>query len=438
MGDASRNNFDYSNGTTAYETFLVILPSVFLTFIVTYLSNICRWENHLNVFLFEYTLLVIPTILNFTVLAENISIVVVALFVISCSLFFISRNKTKHCNNVDISSSVHHKHFITNVRSTTNLLTAVAILAVDFRIFPRHFAKTETYGYSLMDVGVGLFIYSNGIIAPQVQQSKFSMIKLLKSNIPIFVLGIGRFLATSGIDYHVPVSEYGVHWNFFITLAITKILSSLILNFVPVRYVIVNAVLLLMAHEILLQLGVAQFVLSNVQRSNFLLANREGIVSCLGYLSLYIFSVYFGSFMRAENSKVYSPAKCSFFALFMLCSTLCLQSCFGISRRLANSAYCCWILFIGSFMTTLYYVCEIVQRNIFGSSCKYGPIIFDAVNFNGLTFFLVSNLLTGAINVMFTPQEFNTLCSLVTLVVYMILTCGIIYLLYLNKIRLKL
>lgn len=419
----------------AFETFLVIFPSALLIYIVTYLT-MRNSERRLWTFFLEFVMVVLPMLFNITIFVRNIYQVLAVLIFLSIyitvqSKHILNAKKPKH------DSTSKHYTYITNARSTINLLTAIAILAVDFKIFPKRFAKTKKYGFSLMDVGVGLFIYANGIVAPK---RKESFTKIIKDSIPLFVLGIGRYLVTKEIKYHVAVWEYGVHWNFFITLGITKVFSSLIIKIIGKNRLFIVAPLLLALHEILLQSGLADFVFGPADRKeSFIAANREGIVSSLGYVALYLFSVPIGNVLKSHvSTKREMLVKLTILSGSLLTSTVVLHYFFGTSRRLANSSYCCWALFIGVFMTKLYYLCELVHKKVTKSRSVPPPFIFETINFNGLAFFLICNVLTGLVNIIFDTKKIKTFEALLILTVYLLVTCAAVTVLYVRNIRLKL
>ncbi|KAB0798286.1 hypothetical protein PPYR_09279 [Photinus pyralis] len=423
----------HSNGTTAYETYSVIVPYGFLTFITSLLNVKYPNRSILHRLIFEFNLLIITEILIMTVLADYATEIVMLLIILCILLLGMFRWK-----DGNPPKPARHLNYITAVRSAINILSVIAILAVDFTIFPRRFAKTKEYGYSLMDVGVGLFVFSNGIVAPEIRGKSNSLSKTVRGTIPLIVLGSARFLATTRLDYNVPVSEYGVHWNFFITLAVVKLCSAIILSVVSVRRSLFLGASLLFVHEIILQLGVGQFVLSTASRSTFFNANREGISSSLGYLGLYFLSVSFGQFLHLY---VYNKSRKHIFKLclisaFLLWATVLLNKNFGISRRLANSGYCLWILFIGISMVTIFYLGEIILNFVCGRANS--PLVFEAVNYNGLSFFLLANLLTGAVNILFDTLSTDGLRSLCIIIVYMIINCGVSYGLFAKSIKIKL
>lgn len=433
----------HSNGTSASETFSIIIPSFFYTILTTVIITILRFyglKRQKTQFFIEFITLVIPIILNVTILASKTLELLVTAFMMCVTILLLIPKLGICSHKISVSNNQTQKSPITNLRSAINVISVVAILAVDFRVFPRRFAKTENFGYSLMDVGVGLFVFSNGI----VDGGKINLSKSLKGCLPLLVLGLVRFFITKETDYHVPVSEYGVHWNFFITLAVCKIFVSLIFTVFKMEYLWINATLLMISHEVLLESGLKNYVIMNVKRDNFISANREGIVSSLGYASLYLYSSYFGYLLNLKgNTRFFKKVLLKFVVLiiFSLGLTIVLGNFFNVSRKLVNSAYCFWILFIGIFVLGLFYVAEKVLEKFVKDKlgiCVFSPFIFEAINYNGLGFFLLANILTGLVNLSCNTLEIGSLLSVIIISTYMLVNCAVICILYHKKIKFKL
>lgn len=88
------------------------------------------------------------------------------------------------------------------------LMVVIAIFAVDFKFFPQRFMKTETFGTSLMDIGVGCMIFNAGIFA-QKSLSKNPPIKMqfkkaFLTSFPLIALGLVRVFSVKSLDYQVP------------------------------------------------------------------------------------------------------------------------------------------------------------------------------------------------------------------------------------------
>ncbi|KAG6911371.1 hypothetical protein DXG01_001042 [Tephrocybe rancida] len=239
---------------------------------------------------------------------------------------------------------------VTVYRAHMMLMTILGILAVDFPVFPRTLAKCETFGVSLMDLGVGSFVFSQGLVSaiPILKNPSYlsapavpKILSVTWKSLPIIFLGVVRVLLVKGTEYpvselvltrvaaHQPYhqeheSEYGTHWNFFITLALLPILQVIlhpIIKHIPIALL---GVLVASAQQMTLSsLGMHDFLL-NAPRTGIISANKEGFVSLAGecplglsgtlsegqqgYLAVHLFGLSAGTIILPPSPKYFSRA----------------------------------------------------------------------------------------------------------------------------------
>ena len=354
------------SGTSLGEISLLtttLLAGYLLRCVVTISLRFPILSNTVFSFLTEFATIVLPGILVFTILADYAVYVLVtllsaALLVVCYGVFnstFKLRQLSDAFSRALFSPSNHRLPFVTLFRTYITLFTAIAILAVDFVVFPRRLAKAETYGSGLMDIGVGTFMMAHGITAPEARCQSEKRLNLrgylrlllvtLRSILPLLVIGLLRLAVVKVTDYQEHVTEYGAHWNFFFTIAFVRVSLSSHLSF-SLSYSIYNhallfnsfkhknnhdyitvcaqllcsllqpllqavphvhlygllAVVLATAYQLCLsQVGVANYLdkgpHGDGSRPTLFSANREGIISCVGYLSIYLGSVELGQWM---------------------------------------------------------------------------------------------------------------------------------------------
>ena len=103
-----------------------------------------------------------------------------------------------------------------------------------------------------------------------------NIVDIFRRTIPLIVVGFVRWASTAGTAYHVDPTEYGIHWNFFISLAVVKIISPILIRLFWKIPPILLSVVLMGSYELAIWYYDLATIIFGPDRSNLLLANKEG------------------------------------------------------------------------------------------------------------------------------------------------------------------
>ncbi|KAG1859205.1 GWT1-domain-containing protein [Suillus subluteus] len=444
-------------------------------------------------FLAEFVILAMPMLLSMTLFAEAPGALSLLLLVPMLVLLLLpplergtplpaeSRDELASPNGrsraetplMHLSQALRPLPALTTYRAHMMLMTVLSILAVDFPVFPRVLAKCETYGVSLMDIGVGSFVFSQGVVSaiPIIKDISYLQAPILpklksvsRKMISIIVLGILRVVLVKGTEYPVGscivcmprlplnkynqehVTEYGVHWNFFFTFALLPIIEVLLHPIILRIPVALLGLWIGVLHQFALSSGGMKDILLNASRSNIVFANKEGLLSLLGYVSIHILGLSLGtvilppspSFFRKQQQQLldgpssHQPSKLDPSAprqnakiiielmsysvvWWMLLAFVRLG--LEVSRRMANISYVLWVAAYNTSFILGYIFLDMVFfptrtskiRDPTDPSGKRllieekgpkssAPALLEAINKNAFILFLLSNVATGLIN----------------------------------------
>jgi hypothetical protein len=204
----------------------------------------------------------------------------------------------------------------------------------------------------------------------------------------------------SAADYQAHVSEYGVHWNFFLTMAVV----TTVMRLLPIRqhHALPVAVALALLHQAALLLGARDYILHAPRTNGFFSANREGIIGSLGYMAIYLSSVAIGARCFAlqppDKMRLLLGAAAGCAAAYAVCTRgLGME----VSRRLMNMPYMLLSVAANCFGLALCITCTYQQQQQQRSSSPsrihstHASSISQLISQHQLLFFLLCNLATG-------------------------------------------
>lgn len=146
-----------------------------------------------------------------------------------------------------------------------------------------------------MDLGVGSVVFSMGVVASrQPRQGPVEqLLQAFRSSAIVLFIGVVRMITTKSLEYQEHVTEYGVHWNFFVTLGLLPPFVTIVrlLKGTKVPFSVFAGVIMIGYQWALSRIEVGGYrTLTHYiilkERNGLFSCNREGILSFLGMVSV--------------------------------------------------------------------------------------------------------------------------------------------------------
>lgn len=190
-------------------------------------------------------------------------------------------------------------------------------------------------------------------------------------------------------------------------------------------------------------------------RDGFFTANREGLSSLHGCVALYLLSIYFAKWYISQDHLNYHQLMSKLGNMFLMvtvCWGLVFTSAYitGVARVTFNFGYVTWIFAVAISLILIYaFIFELKlvnlatkKQNSVGDGSKLKcttyslPTFVESLNMNGLTHFMLSNFLTGVVNMTLDPGKRNGVDCIFILSLYMLICSGVVFLMLRMGIRL--
>lgn len=208
------------------------------------------------------------------------------------------------------------------------------------------------------------------------------------------------------------MGEYGVHWNFFLTLAALQLLGLLMAGAAQShKLTAALGCAVLTAYQLVLSRGLIDFIHTDDRGSDLLSANKEGLLSLPGYWALQLLSTAGGQLLyrlavrvqASTPSREHSSSQQTQQAGWQVARALAAGSAAAwvaykisahsqpVSRRACNAAYVAWTLALNLQCLALFVVADLVAPGP-------PPVLLARINQLMLPTFLLANVLTGVVN----------------------------------------